>query len=122
VNGPIARAMLGAWRAPACTRDVALRVQVSMADAHRTASRLVQRGDLRVVASGRPALLQAAACDAPQPQQQVAAPARAARPVPSVFDLAWAFDDDAAPGLLEAPRCGDPAAPAPAQASADAQP
>ena len=32
--------------------------------------------------------------------------------MPSVFDLAWAFDDDAAAEVLEAPRCGDPAAPA----------
>lgn len=63
-HGEIARAMWHAADAPATVRELAQRAQVGYQAARYTASRMVDRGELEVVASGRPALLQRAVLQA----------------------------------------------------------
>jgi hypothetical protein len=58
-HGEIHRAMLDAWRThgPAPTREVAMRAKVGIQAAHRTASRMVQAGDVVVLRGGKPAVI-----------------------------------------------------------------
>lgn len=79
-HGGIARAILHVADEPATVRELAERAQVGYGVARYTASRLVDRGHLEVVASGRPAVLQRA---------EAAPTAAAVRPAPLVLDALW---------------------------------
>jgi hypothetical protein len=63
--GEISQALLEAALTPGRVSDLAARAQVSYASARYTASRLVERGALRVHQPGRPAKLVAAPLAAP---------------------------------------------------------
>lgn len=64
-RGDIAQALLGAWEQPRTVAQAAEHAQVGYSAARYTASRLMDRGELRVATPGRPAVLVAASAPYP---------------------------------------------------------